>query len=99
MKDIGKSVLDEDDKVNEEAEADPCVDGDSIDPEWLIVTVMYLVLWTGIAIFLFCTAPVVGVAYVFTLVIGVGIRELFVPKGEWSLFRIRRRRDATNQYP
>ncbi len=67
-------------------------DGTASGFAWKCMIAMYLVLWTGIAAFMFSVAPIVGVSYLVTLVVGVGIAEVFLPDWSLGLFRIIRRK-------
>lgn len=67
-------------------------DGTASGFAWKCMVAMYLVLWTGIAAFMFSVAPIVGVSYLVTLVVGVGIAEVFLPEGSLGLFRRLRRK-------
>lgn len=67
-------------------------DGTASGFAWKCTVAMYLVLWTGIAAFMFSVAPIVGVSYLVTLVVGVGIVEVFLPERSLGLFRRLRRK-------
>lgn len=62
-------------------------DGTASGFAWKCMVAMYLVLWTGIAAFMFSVAPIVGISYLVTLVVGVGIAEVFLPDGSLGIFR------------
>lgn len=67
-------------------------DGTASGFAWKCTVAMYLVLWTGIAAFMFSVAQIVGVSYLVTLVVGVGIVEVFLPERSLGLFRRLRRK-------
>ena len=67
-------------------------DGTASGLAWKCTVAMYLVLWTGIAAFMFTVAPIVGVSYLVALVVGVGIVEVFLPERSLGLFRRLRRK-------